>query len=142
MGKKRLTAVVMDHIPNPSSLSCRTWRVELRKLYSPEIIFALHSNRAIDPEGVISVNQPRNRRSNPGRSKDMAADSDKTMIRVIGLVLLVGGIGFAYWGYQMSHSFASNVTRAFTGSLPDGVMYRYIGGAISGVAGLFLLVKK
>ena len=72
----------------------------------------------------------------------MAADSDKTMIRVIGLVLLVGGIGFAYWGYQMSHSFTSNVTRAFTGSLPEGVMYRYIGGAISGVAGLFLLVKK
>jgi len=72
----------------------------------------------------------------------MAADSDKTMIRVIGLVLLVGGIGLAYWGYQMSHSFASNVTRAFTGALPDGVMYRYIGGAIGGVVGLFLLVKK
>ena len=72
----------------------------------------------------------------------MAADSDKTMIRVIGLVLLVGGAGLAYWGYQMSQSFASNVTRAFTGSLPGGVMYRYIGGAISGVAGLFLLLKK
>lgn len=72
----------------------------------------------------------------------MGADSDKTMMRVIGLVLLVGGAGFAYWGYQMSQSFASNITRAFTGALPDGVMYRYIGGAISGVAGLFLLVKK
>ena len=72
----------------------------------------------------------------------MAADSDKTMMRVAGLVLLVGGAGFAYWGYQMSHSFVSNISRAFTGSLPDGVMYRYIGGAISGVAGLFLLAKK
>jgi hypothetical protein len=72
----------------------------------------------------------------------MAVEKDMTMIRLIGLVLLVGGIGFAYWGYQMSHSFASNITRAFTGALPDGVMYRYIGGAISGAAGLFLLVKK
>jgi hypothetical protein len=72
----------------------------------------------------------------------MAENSDNTMIRLIGLVLLVGGAGFAYWGYQMSHSFASNISRAFTGSLPDAVMYRYIGGAISGIAGLFLLVKK
>ena len=72
----------------------------------------------------------------------MAAESDKTMIKLIGLVLLVGGAGLAYWGYQMSHSFASDISRAFTGALPDGVMYRYIGGAISGAAGLFLLVKK
>ena len=72
----------------------------------------------------------------------MAADSDKTMIRLIGLGLLVGGAGLAYWGYQLSHSFASDISRAITGALPDGVMYRYIGGAISGVAGLFLLVKK
>ena len=72
----------------------------------------------------------------------MAATNDKTMIRLIGLVLLVGGAGVAYWGYQMSQSFVSNITRAFTGALPDAVMYRYIGGAISGIAGLFLLLKK
>jgi hypothetical protein len=72
----------------------------------------------------------------------MASNSDKTMIRLVGLVLLVGGAGVAYWGYQMSQSFASNISQAFTGSLPDGVMYRYIGGAISGVAGLFLVMKK
>ncbi len=72
----------------------------------------------------------------------MASNSDRTMIRVIGLVLLVGGAGLAYWGYQMSHSFVSNFSRALIGSLPDAVMYRYIGGAISGIAGLFLLAKK
>ena len=72
----------------------------------------------------------------------MASNSDKTMIKVVGLVLLVGGAGFAYWGYQMSHSFTSHFSQAFTGSLPDAVMYRYIGGTISGVAGLFLLMKK
>ena len=75
-------------------------------------------------------------------SKDMTTNNDKTMIRVIGLVLLVGGAGLAYWGYQLSHSLVSQFSQAFTGSLPDGVMYRYIGGAISCVAGGFLLVKK
>lgn len=72
----------------------------------------------------------------------MSTDSDKTITRLIGLVLLVGGIGFAYWGHQMSQSITSQFSRAITGALPDAVMYRYIGGAISGVAGLFLLVKK
>ena len=72
----------------------------------------------------------------------MTSNSDNTMIRVIGLVLLVGGAGFAYWGYQMSHSLTSEFTRAVTGALPDAVMYRYIGGTIGGVAGLFLLMKK
>jgi hypothetical protein len=72
----------------------------------------------------------------------MTSNNDRTVSSVIGLVLLVGGAGLAYWGYQMSHSFASNLSRAFTGALPDEVMYRYIGGAISFVVGLFLLVKR
>lgn len=72
----------------------------------------------------------------------MISDNDKTIMRVIGLVLLIGGAGLAYWGYQMSHSFASQFSRAFTGALPDGVMYRYIGGAVSGATGLFLVLKK
>ena len=72
----------------------------------------------------------------------MAADNDKILIRVIGLVLLVGGIGTAWWGYQMSQSAVSQFSRALTGALPDAVMYRYIGGAASGVVGLFLLTKR
>lgn len=72
----------------------------------------------------------------------MSSDSDKSMITIIGLVLLVGGAGLAYWGYQMSHSLVSHLSQTFTGALPDAVMYRYIGGAVSGVTGLFLLVKK
>ena len=58
----------------------------------------------------------------------MESKSDKSVMTVIGLALLVGGAGLAYWGYQMSHSFASNLSQAFTGALPDAVMYRYIGG--------------
>ena len=71
----------------------------------------------------------------------MPSDSN-TMVKMIGLILLVGGIGLAFWGYQMSGAFASKLTKGLTGALPDAVMYRYIGGAISSVAGLFLLVKR
>ena len=63
-------------------------------------------------------------------------------MKVIGLVLLVGGAGFAYWGYQMSGSLTAQFSRTLTGALPDAVMYRYIGGAVSCAAGLFLLLKK
>lgn len=71
----------------------------------------------------------------------MATDSN-SLVKLIGLILLVGGLGMAFWGYQMSGAFASKLTRGLTGALPDEVMYRYIGGAVSSVAGLFLLVKK
>ena len=64
------------------------------------------------------------------------SNNSNSLVKLIGLVLLVGGLGMAFWG------FASRLTRGLTGALPDAVMYRYIGGAISSVAGLFLLVKK
>jgi hypothetical protein len=70
------------------------------------------------------------------------ATSDNTLAKVIGLVLLVGGAGLAFWGYQMSQSVVSHFSRAMTGSLPDAVMYRYIGGAVSAAVGLFLLAKR
>lgn len=72
----------------------------------------------------------------------MASNSDKTLMRVIGLALLVGGAGMAYWGYQMSGSLTAQLSKSVTGALPDAVMYRYIGGAASIVVGLFLLLRK
>ncbi|MDZ4183706.1 MAG: DUF3185 family protein [Desulfuromonadales bacterium] len=71
----------------------------------------------------------------------MSADSN-TMSKLIGVVLLIGGIGMIFWGYQMSGALASKLAKGITGALPDEVMYRYIGGAISSVAGLFLLIKR
>jgi hypothetical protein len=68
--------------------------------------------------------------------------TNSNLVKLIGLVLLVSGLGVAFWGYQMSGSFAAKLSRGLNGTLPDAVMYRYIGGAISSVAGLFLLVKK
>jgi hypothetical protein len=62
--------------------------------------------------------------------------------KIIGLILLVGGAGLAFWGYQISGSLTSKLSKSLTGALPDEVMYRYIGGAVSAAVGLFLLVKK
>lgn len=63
-------------------------------------------------------------------------------MKIIGLVLMVIGIGFALWGYQLSGSVGSEVTQAVTGSDTDRVMTYYIFGAVSFVVGLFLLRKN
>jgi hypothetical protein len=73
--------------------------------------------------------------------RGMATSSD-TLSRIIGLALLVGGLGVAFWGYQLSGSLAAQLERSVTGALPDTVMYRYIGGAVCSVVGLFLLAKR
>lgn len=70
------------------------------------------------------------------------AGSSKTLSKIIGLVLLAGGIGLACWGQQLSGGLSAKLTQSFTGALPEGVMIRYIGGAVCAVVGLFLLVKK
>lgn len=70
------------------------------------------------------------------------SSSNDTLFKILGLVLLVAGLGLAFWGYQMSGSVAAKFARTLNGALPDAIMYRYIGGAVSAVAGLFLLLKK
>ncbi len=62
--------------------------------------------------------------------------------KIIGIALVVVGLGLAFWGYQQSGSFGSQVSRALTGSATDKVMTLYIGGAVSFVVGLYLLMKK
>lgn len=62
--------------------------------------------------------------------------------KIVGLALIVAGAGVAYWGYQLSGSLSSQLTKAVSGSMPDEVMYRYIGGAICAMVGGFLFVKK
>jgi len=63
-------------------------------------------------------------------------------LKVAGLALLVVGIGLAFWGYQLSGSLMSQLSKTVSGSMPDEVMFRYIGGAVCGVVGVFLLMKK
>lgn len=70
------------------------------------------------------------------------ASSSRSSMKLIGIVLVVVGLGLAFWAYQMSGSVGSQVTEALTGSPTDRVMTFYIGGAVSLVVGLFLVFKK
>jgi hypothetical protein len=67
--------------------------------------------------------------------------TSKIVSKVLGLALIVVGVGLAWWGYELSGSLTSQLTRTVSGALPDAVMYRYIGGAVCGVVGLFLVAK-
>ena len=62
--------------------------------------------------------------------------------KLIGLILLVVGIGLVIWGYQLSDSVGSQLTKAISGSYSDKVMLMYIGGAVCLIAGLFMTIKK
>jgi hypothetical protein len=66
----------------------------------------------------------------------------RTAIKIAGIVLVVLGIGLAIWGYQLSGSIGSEVTRVITGSNTDKVMTFYITGAASLIVGLYLFIKK
>ncbi len=68
--------------------------------------------------------------------------ADNAFTKMIGIPLMVIGIGLAYWGYDMSGGLDSQLNQTLTGSSSDAVMFRYIGGAASFIAGLFLFLKK
>jgi hypothetical protein len=70
------------------------------------------------------------------------AKSSITIVRAIGLALMVAGVGLAFWGYQTSESVGSQMTRAFTGSDTDEVMILYISGCASFVVGIYLFIKR
>jgi hypothetical protein len=71
----------------------------------------------------------------------MAKNSNAGM-QVAGLALLVVGAGLMFWGYQMSGSLASQLTKSVSGAMPDEVMYRYLGGAVSAIVGVYLLFRR
>ena len=66
----------------------------------------------------------------------------QAVIRVAGVILVIAGAGLAYWGYQISGAVGSQLRHAFSGSYSNEVMIRYIAGAASFAAGLFLVIKK
>jgi len=69
------------------------------------------------------------------------SNSSISSVKLTGIVLIVLGIGLAFWGYDMSGSIGANINQALTGAEPDKVMMLYIGGAISFIAGIYLAVK-
>ena len=62
--------------------------------------------------------------------------------KIAGIVLVVVGLGLAYWGYRLSGGVGSQLSQAVTGSPTDRIMAFYIGGAASFFVGLFLFLKK
>ena len=70
------------------------------------------------------------------------ASNSNSLMKIIGLALLVIGIGLAYWGYDLSGSVGSQITETMTGSPTDKVMTLYIAGIASFVVGLFIFIKK
>ena len=66
----------------------------------------------------------------------------KLPAKPVSIALMVVGISLAYWGYDMSGGFDSQFNQAFTGSSSDGVIIRYITGAASFAAGLFMFLKN
>jgi uncharacterized membrane protein YidH (DUF202 family) len=61
------------------------------------------------------------------------------MNKAISLALLAAGVVLAVFGLNESHSFASGVSRVFTGSPTDRAVWLFAGGTlliVLGVAGL------
>ena len=63
-------------------------------------------------------------------------------LKLLAIVLIVLGAALIIWGLNLSDSPANEVSRALTGSSMDRVVYRYVAGAFSVAAGLFLFLRK
>ena len=67
---------------------------------------------------------------------------DAKNLKLLAIILIVLGAALIIWGFNLSGSAANEVSRALTGSSTDQVVYRYIAGAVSLAAGLFLFLRK
>ena len=68
--------------------------------------------------------------------------ANKNNRKIVASFLAVVGGGLIIWGFQMSESIGNELTRAFTGSSSNDVVYRYIAGAVCLAVGAFLFFKK
>lgn len=62
--------------------------------------------------------------------------------RIIGIVLLVLGAVLIFFGLNATEAPMEELSEAVTGRYSDETMYYLIGGAVSVVVGLVLLLKK
>jgi len=67
--------------------------------------------------------------------------SNHSQSKMIAIALIVIGIGLAFWGYQMSGSLGSSLSRAFSGSDTNKVMACYIAGAVCFAIGAYRFTK-
>ena len=61
---------------------------------------------------------------------------------LIGIALLIIGVALLIFGYNASQSPVEELSETFTGRFTDQTMLYLIGGAVAGVIGLVMLVKK
>jgi len=61
---------------------------------------------------------------------------------MIGIALLVVGVILLVVGFNSTQSLTEEVSEAFTGRFSDETMFYLIGGAVAGVIGLVMLLKK
>jgi hypothetical protein len=64
------------------------------------------------------------------------------MNKLVSLALLVGGIVLIVAGVNATNSFASDVSRFFTGSPTNKAVWMLIGGAIAALVGLASLWRS
>jgi len=63
------------------------------------------------------------------------------MNNILGLAIFALGIVLLIFGFNESHSFASNVSRSFTGNPTDRSMWLIAGGAAAAMLGLILAIR-
>jgi len=63
-------------------------------------------------------------------------------LKMFSIALIVTGVCLAGWGYQLSGSVSSQITKALSGSYTDKIMTLYICGAVCFIVGLFLNIRK
>jgi hypothetical protein len=61
--------------------------------------------------------------------------------RIIGLVLVVVGVCFFYFGNQASEGLSDQIHKAFTGNFSDSTVWYFIVGGASAVVGIALALR-
>lgn len=62
--------------------------------------------------------------------------------KLIGIILLVAGAILIFFGFNATDTPLEELSEAVTGRYSDKTMYYLIGGGVSAVLGLVLLLKK
>ena len=62
--------------------------------------------------------------------------------KLIGIVLILGAVGMAWWGYDISQGTGSQFSSTFGGGPGDKVTYRYVGAAVMAGIGVVLAFRK
>lgn len=64
------------------------------------------------------------------------------MNKIIGIILLVAGVVFAGWGYNISRSFSGKLSRALEGAPPQKAVIFYAIGAVAGAIGVYRILRS